>query len=325
MAKGIDIFRVYQDVRDWQAVRDSVEFVWIKATNGDHVARFNDGSPAPADPTVAGASSVGLPCGLYHYAMNGDPVAQADVFADEVLRLGCHGPGFLPPALDVEEPGTVTADFATRFLTHLRDRIGQDRVAIYTSAGAMADLQPADWGISGLIIWTAAYGPNDGARHPIADWSKYRGRTDVHQYTSVGFCPGINSSGLDENESDIPLTQLLGTDQEDFMSELQPWEQRRLFERVLSMSAGVEGQNYDGDQFAWEKSQLLGLAAKLDGLAAAVSALSANKNLTVDAVKAIVDEAVAKHFQVAGSAPGGTTPPAAAGAGSQTTSAPPGA
>lgn len=217
---GIDVFRAYQTVTDWKAVADhGVRFVWVKATNGPRIATFNNGTPAPADPVVAGARSVGVAPGLYHYALAGDPLAQADVFAGEVLRLGCHGPGVLPPALDLEETAIAgPRGFAVAFLARLQQRIGQQRVAFYSAASWMARLLPDTWGVPGLVVWTAAYGPNDGAVHPIAQYSTYRGRTDIQQYSSAGSCPGITSSGLDMNESLIPLDQLLGlapTDGED--------------------------------------------------------------------------------------------------------------
>ncbi len=206
---GVDLFRAYQTVTSWPAVKAAgVEFVWVKATNGTNIATFPDRTSARADPVVSGATSMGIPVGLYHYALAGDPIAQADVFADEVIRLGCHGPGYLPPALDLEEPSiTNPRSFAIAFLTHLRQRIGQNRVAFYSAASWMATLLPETWGLPGLVIWTAAYGVNDGNRHPITG---YTGRTDVHQYTSAGSCPGITSKGLDMNVALIPLDQLLG-------------------------------------------------------------------------------------------------------------------
>lgn len=212
MDLGIDVFRAYQTITDWRAVAGhGIKFAWAKASNGGHVATFNDGTPAPADPVVAGARSVGIAPGLYHYALAGDPVAQADVFAGEVIRLGCRGPGVLPPALDLEEAAiSDPVGFAVAFLTRLQQRIGQRRVAFYSAASWMVRLLPDNWAIPGLIIWTASYGPNDGAIHSITQYSTYRGRTDVHQYSSAGSCPGITSSGLDMNESLIPLDQLLG-------------------------------------------------------------------------------------------------------------------
>jgi GH25 family lysozyme M1 (1,4-beta-N-acetylmuramidase) len=215
--RGIDVFRIYQQVRDWQAVRASgVTYCWAKATNGTRIAFGNDAArtPAPADPTIEGARSAGIAPGVYGYALPGDPIAQADVLANEALRLRCVGPGTLPPALDLEEPGTKSADFAVRFLRRLQERTGQQRVAIYMSASWAAELRPDTWNVPGLIIWIASYGPNNGGRHPIP---YYSGRTDVHQFTSVGLglVRGITSSGLDVNDAEIPLHVLLGEEDDD--------------------------------------------------------------------------------------------------------------
>jgi hypothetical protein len=40
-----------------------------------------------------------------------------------------------------------------------------------------------------------------------------------------------------------------------FLMALADWQQQRMFDRILSMSQGVAGQNYDGDQFAREQTQ----------------------------------------------------------------------
>lgn len=275
MTRGIDLFRIYQTVTDWQAVkRAGIAFAWIKATNGTSVARDNSGNLAPADPTVAGARAAGIAPGLYHYALPGDPIRQADVFADEVIRLECLGPGTLPPALDLEEAGIgSTAQrraFAVAFLRRLQARTGQARVAIYASASWMADLQPEAWGIDGLIIWTAAYGSNDGGRHGSAIASAgYRGRTDVHQYTSAGSAPGVQSEGLDVNESDIPLDQLLGGDD----MPLTPLQD----EMLRNLQFGEENKyalGRVGAAIANTDATVRALDAKLDQLAAKVDGIS---------------------------------------------------
>ena len=222
-AKGIDVFRVYQNVYDWPLVRDSgVEFCWIKATHGLGVATYNadhNWAPAPADPTVAGARSVDIAPGLYHWGKGNNPEDEADVYADEVIRLGCHGDGVLPPALDAEDDAIgptwdARRDWCIRFLRRLQQRIGQQRVAIYMNAFWAQQLRPHEWDIPGLVIWIAAYGSNNGDRSISAVTAMYTGRVDVHQFTSLGLhlVDGISSNGLDVNEADIPLDQLLGGD-----------------------------------------------------------------------------------------------------------------
>lgn len=224
-AKGIDIFRVYQSVWSWQQVAaDDVEFCWIKATHGLGIATFNadrNYAPAPADPTVEGARSVGIAPGLYHWGKGNDPEDEADVFAGEVIRLGCRGPGTLPPALDAED-ASIGPTWAARrawciaFLKRLQERIGQQRVAIYMNASWAAALRPDQWDIPGLIIWIAAYGANTGQRSTRAVTDLYDGRADVQQFTSLGLhlVDGITSNGLDVNEADTALEVLLEGDDE---------------------------------------------------------------------------------------------------------------
>jgi GH25 family lysozyme M1 (1,4-beta-N-acetylmuramidase) len=194
MALGIDIYR-YQTVTDWNAVkRHGVSFVYVKGTDG--------GGPAivRADSQVRGAQSMGLPVGLYHYSqLSPSPEVQADVLTGEVRRLGAMG---LPPALDLEDPhrpGAAARDFAHRFLTRLRAN-GFDWVTLYANTSMLTGITADTIGVPNTVTWAAAYGPNDGRRHPLS----YRGKVNIHQFTSVGVIPGI-SGRVDLNESLTPL------------------------------------------------------------------------------------------------------------------------
>ena len=220
---GLDLYDRYQDVTDWRLVRGAgVRFVVIKATDGAGRAI------APADALVAGARKVGIPAGLYHYAqLTPTPEAQAAVLAGEMRRLG---PIQLPPALDLEgdfhPKGTDSAlvraqkvaratDFGRRFLLTL-GAAGFGRVMLYANTSFLAQLRPETWGIPGLLIWAADYGPNDGQRHP--DLSPYTGPVAVHQYTDRGTIPGVVSGGVDLNWA---LTDII-TMQEDDVSWTDP-------------------------------------------------------------------------------------------------------
>jgi hypothetical protein len=173
-----------------------VQFAYIKGTDG--------GGPAvvPADAFVAGARSVGIPAGLYHYAqLLPSPETQADVLHAEVRRLAATG---LPPALDIEGPFhtaplAAAVVFAQRFLTRLRGH-GYDRVTLYANTGFLGQLRPDAWHVPGLLIWAANYGPNDGTRHALS----YTGQVDIHQYTDRGRLSGIPGYvDLNESLSDI--------------------------------------------------------------------------------------------------------------------------
>lgn len=210
MAFGIDVYDRYQDVTDWRRVRDAgVRFCIIKATDGGGRAF------APADALVRGARSVGIPVGLYHYAqLSPSPEIQADVLATEVRRLG---PIQLPPVLDLEgdfhlkagdSPATRTqkigraVEFGRRFLGRLAS--GDGRVMVYANTSLLAQLRPHTWGLPGLLVWAADYGPNDGRRHP--DLSPYTGPVAIHQYTDRGHVPGI-AGAVDLNESLIDILE----------------------------------------------------------------------------------------------------------------------
>lgn len=181
--RGIDIYRRYNRITDWRAVaNDGIGFVYVKGTDGDRVAAV---SP---DEHVQGARSVALPVGLYHFAqLSPSPEAQADVLAECVRDLGADT---LPPALDLESPHVPNEDarqFAWRFLHRLQEHWGFRRVTLYGSRTMLQGIGAATLGISGMWHWVAAYGPNNGNRHPL----DYPGAT-IHQYTSRGHVQGID-------------------------------------------------------------------------------------------------------------------------------------
>lgn len=80
--------------------------------------------------------------------------------------------------------------------------------------------------------------------------------------------------GLDMAQERTAVAALMANPQtanpEGFLMELAPWEQRRLFERTMSMSAGVAGQSTAGAQFAAEQAQRDLILKKLDALSVAV-------------------------------------------------------
>jgi GH25 family lysozyme M1 (1,4-beta-N-acetylmuramidase) len=301
MALGVDLYDRYQDVADWWAVRrHGVTFVYLKGTDG--------GGPATvrADAFVRGATSVGLPIGLYHYAqLAPPPETQADMLVAEVRRLGATG---LPPALDLEGPFhtaplPTAVSFAKRFLDRVRAH-GYRWVTLYANTSFLGRLQPDSWGIPGLVVWAASYGINDGTRHRYS----YPGRVDIHQYTDVGRVPGISGS-VDLNES---LTNVLDANpEEDILAALNDAEQRELLDgirKLLALKPGVPLPNRsvnirggftlsDGtkgdDHFG---QSMNGAAEAADGRAAAEAALSVVRQLAADvaALSAKVDELAAR-------------------------------
>ncbi len=96
-------------------------------------------------------------------------------------------------------------------------------------------------------------------------------------------------------------------EEDDFLVALPQWQQERIYDRIIRMSMGKAGENFNGEQFAWEEKNfatmnetLKVLSAKLDGLVAAVAALSNNGDLDVTAVKDIINQAVKDNLKITG-------------------------
>lgn len=182
MALGIDIYARYQTVTNWQAVKNhGVKYCWVKVTDG------NGRAVAPGDGLVRGAKSVGIPVGGYHFAQPGDAVRQANVFINEIERLGATG---LKPALDLEAPftaNTTARNFGIAFCKQVRAR-GYEP-AVYMNQYFASVLRPDQWSPR-PALWIARYGAKPA----------YGGPYDVHQYSESGRVPGITGN-VDLNES----------------------------------------------------------------------------------------------------------------------------
>jgi lysozyme len=209
MALGIDLYRKYQSVTDWNAVRNhGVGFAWVKLTDGGGIATAGSGAAM-----VDGARAAGIPVGGYHYAqLSPSPETQAEVFIREVRRTGAVG---CTPMLDLEAPfapDAGAADFAHRFMRRVA-ALGF-RPGIYYN-NAFAKRLRADQWPENPVVWIARYGARPD---PEA------GRYDIHQYSSSGTVPGVIASGVDLNDS-YTNAHLIGaapTPGKDPISMLQP-------------------------------------------------------------------------------------------------------
>ena len=201
---GIDVHPYYQRGADWARIKRDTQVGWayVKASDGTRRYTKQVGTVLYVPDThVNGARAHGIPVGAYHYAQLGDPVAQANVLSAEDVRLGTN----LPPMLDMEDPFTgnaATTTFAKAFLNRMVQ--AGHRPCVYLSSSWARTMRPDLWGIPGLIIWIASYGPNDGVQHPLT--GGYPGRVDVHQYTSTGKVNGIGFD-TDLNRAYIDITQ----------------------------------------------------------------------------------------------------------------------
>lgn len=80
----------------------------------------------------------------------------------------------------------------------------------------------------------------------------------------------------------------------DFLMALPDWQQQRIYDRILSMSAGVAGQNFDGDQFTYEQGKLAATQAQLTTLQANFDAFASAVQVKLNGVTATVDPATLK-------------------------------
>ncbi|WP_103344052.1 GH25 family lysozyme [Amycolatopsis sp. CA-126428] len=203
MALIIDLYKKYNPVTNWTALRGAVDAAYIKYSDGLGPAQV------PADDYVAGCRASGIPYGGYHFAQPGAPAAQARAFLGQYRRLG----GQLAPALDLETAGIPYAArpaFARTFLETVHQ--AYPLVVLYASASWLASLRPDTWPYAWDRTWCAAYGPNDGARHTI---TSYSGLVDLHQYTSRGRVPGVSGSVDLDHTDNLSALLLTGADSGD--------------------------------------------------------------------------------------------------------------
>ncbi|WP_077241394.1 glycoside hydrolase family 25 protein [Amycolatopsis azurea] len=196
MALGIDIYSRFQTVTNWQAVKDhGVTFVFVKLTDGGGLP---NGGRNTGDALVAGARSVGIPVGGYHFAqLRPSPEAQADILIEQVRRTGATG---CVPMLDLEDnprgsempniPDGQKRNFAIRFCNRVAGH--GFRPGVYMSNAHAKMLRPDQFGVPDLVIWIARYGAKPD---PAA------GRYDIHQFSDSGQVGGIRASSVDLNES----------------------------------------------------------------------------------------------------------------------------
>jgi hypothetical protein len=89
---------------------------------------------------------------------------------------------------------------------------------------------------------------------------------------------------------------------DDFLMGLQQWQQERMFDRILKMSAGVRGENFDGAQFEHENGQRLAIMNALQAqneVLLQLAGKASNITLTdaqLEALKSNLNAAIAKEI-----------------------------
>lgn len=198
MLTGIDVSH-HDGQIDWPSV--GVSFAYIKATEG---AGYTDPRYTA---NVAGAKSVGIPFGLYHYFRpDGNAVAQASHFLQQAGDLT----GQLLPMLDIEECGKLSweqlAASALAWLRHVRSQTGV-APGVYLNGNYAAHLGNALRAEAPVLWFAAPDGPEPAAK-AFAPWPQWT----IWQSSFKGTIAGVPSPGatdVDRVRSHDTITSLM--------------------------------------------------------------------------------------------------------------------
>jgi GH25 family lysozyme M1 (1,4-beta-N-acetylmuramidase) len=174
LARGMDVSH-WQGAVDWFRVAGGgYSFVFAKATEGTTIT----------DPTYAinraGATSIGLHIGAYHFARPGGSgdagiAANAIAQADRFVQVATPRPGDLPPVLDLESRGGLgsaqLAAWTQAWLDQVEQRLGV-RATIYASPNfwktSLADSNVL--ASTGTRLWVAHWTKNESPLVPAGNW-----------------------------------------------------------------------------------------------------------------------------------------------------------
>jgi GH25 family lysozyme M1 (1,4-beta-N-acetylmuramidase) len=195
--EGVDVNQ-YQGTIDWNKVRASGRtFAYAKATDGAYL----DTSFAQ---NYAAIKAAGLIRGASHFFHpDQDPVAQANLF---MSTMGTLQPGDLPPALDVEITGGLTASAIVAginsWITYVKAKTGLTPI-LYSAAGFLSPLGSTVSTLSNYPLWAANW--NVSCPTIPSTWQKWV----LWQYSDAGTVPGIQGQ-VDLNRFNGTLADLNG-------------------------------------------------------------------------------------------------------------------
>lgn len=181
LLKGIDISH-WQTVTSWSAIAEQVDFVFLKATEGDYYL----------DPTAVNsfnhAKAQGLLVGFYHFARfsgKDDAVKEAEYFVSKVGHLDVD----LPFILDLESDDhglskQELTDCAIAFLDKVKE-LTKKPVAVYTYPYFIKTQVTKDLGA--YPLWYANYSGDEADGEVWDEWFAL-------QYTSKGRINGISGN-----------------------------------------------------------------------------------------------------------------------------------
>lgn len=270
----------FQGAINWSQTDPVIDGAYVKVTEGS----------SNVDPNWvtnhAGVVAGGKPVGAYHFADGGDPVTEANHFADQYLAASWQ----LDPVLDAEVPA-MTPSWVGTFRAQFRARTRRQRFRVYTSHSYLTgQLNPAGWIDPQTTIWAARYASSLGWNHPaLVLWQNtdaanipgILGSVDGDQFMN-GWTPaadqgGDMTTGLDPNDPTVKI--LLGA-----------------AASVMPGSAGVNPagaeflESYQTDQDVVKTDQdVVTLGGKIDSLITAVAALQ--KSVAALAAPALTGQA----------------------------------
>jgi len=157
--------------------------------------------------------------------------------------------------LDAGEP--IALSTALSYLDGAADVIGSDR----TWCSGYSDLvyPTQDIGAAGGFVLR-------GAESDVRDGIAF------YQWNNGRIFPGRIEAELLMAYVDLDLFE-----GDDFLVGLQQWQQERMFDRILSMSAGVAGENFNGRQFEHEEQRFAVIDQKLDFIGGILTRLAAKE------------------------------------------------
>lgn len=162
----------YQGVVNWTQTDPAIGGAYIKTTEG------SSSVDAQWAANHSGTILHGKPAGAYHFADLGNPVTEANHFADVYTQATWQ----LHPVLDIETNG-ATANWIVQFRNQFRARTGSQAFRVYSSLSLLENaLNPANWIDSNTTIWVARYNTTLGWNHPQAV---------LWQNTSSANIPGV--------------------------------------------------------------------------------------------------------------------------------------
>lgn len=180
--KMIDLSH-HDSVTDWNALRSSVDGIFIKATEGVGYVDPLFGSYAAA------AIAAGIPVGFYHYFQPTDvptnACQQADEFYASIRSYGYR----MRPVLDIEESNGLTSTEIIEDVKAFADefhRLSGQTVMIYCSP-KYADTYLDDPSLSAYPLWIAHY--NVSAPRSTSTWQNY----SVWQYNDSVTVAGVGN------------------------------------------------------------------------------------------------------------------------------------